>query len=194
MSLIELAKDRLNVVVAYTSKSRYIGLEGDLPWKRDIKGDMRYIAKLIRLHPDIVLVVGRRTYEGIRRIKDVRKFVVTSAEPEDGMESFKSFSDAVQHAMQCGLHVIVFGGQAIYEEALNYECRIFCTVIEEGDLRGDRVFPDLTVALDNVSHRVEQFLSENGVTKTWTLEDGCLHENGYEYRFFIGDYRPQARS
>jgi len=186
MSEIILSMDRVNVVVAYTSKDRYIGLDGDLPWKRALKGDMRYVTHLIRLHPNIALVVGRKTYETIKRIKDVTMFVVTSSECE-GVTTFRSVKDAVETARSKGMYVIAFGGSGVYEEVLKqYDCKLFCTVVEQSDLKGDRKFPQVEASKKNVSKEVDQFLVDSKVERTWELRGDCFFENGYEYRFYIG--------
>lgn len=185
---IELSKEKINVLVAYTSEHRYIGYEGDLPWKRDFKGDMRYVTKLIRLCPNTALVVGKATYETIRRIRDVQILVVTSSEiAEDNARSFKTLSEAVDFARNSGMYVIAFGGSRIYEDAIKgYDCKLFCTVVEENNLKGDRAFPEVDAKLENVSSKVDQFLADRKVEKTWELKDNCFYENGYEYRFYIG--------
>lgn len=185
---LDLAKDRINVLVAYTSINRYIGYQGDLPWRRSFKGDMKYVTKLIRLYPNIALIVGKATYETIKRIKDIPILVVTSSEIAEGnAKSFKSFNLAVEYAKSNNFFIIAFGGTKIYDEAVtNYKCKLFCTVVEENGLLGDRKFPRIDVTLENVSTRVDRFLMERNVEKTWELKDDTFYENGFEYRFYIG--------
>ncbi|ELA41832.1 uncharacterized protein VICG_01184 [Vittaforma corneae ATCC 50505] len=185
---IDLSKEKINVLVAYTSQNRYIGYEGDLPWKRDFKGDMKYVTKLIRLYPNTALVVGKTTYETIKRIKDVQILVVTSSEVAEGnAKSFKTLPEAIDFAKSSGMYVIAFGGSKIYEDAIrSYDCKLFCTVVEENSLKGDRTFPEVDARLENVSSKVDQFLVDKKVEKTWELKDNCFYENGYEYRFYVG--------
>lgn len=189
MQEIALDKDRVNVVVAYTSIHRYIGKDGDLPWKRELKGDMKYITRLTRLHKNIAIIVGRVTYETIRRMKDVTTFVVTSSPLEAAdVECFKTVTDAVEKAKEMGMYAIIFGGVGIYKEALRrYECKLFCTVVEEANFTGDRQFPVVEANLVNASEQIDRFLTDSGIERTWELRDGQFFENGHNYRFYIGD-------
>jgi len=184
------SKEHLNILVAFTDKNRYISYENELPWKMSLKGDMRFVNKFIRIEPNTILIVGRRTYESIPKYKDVKVVVVSRKGMEDrSIKSFKSFVEAVEYARMQNMFVIVFGGVEIYAEAMKHKHRIFCTIVKEGELKGDRIFPELDTPLTNISRRVNDFLLENSVPKTWSFkqDENAFEENGFKYSFFYGE-------
>lgn len=183
---IKLSKDKVNIIVAFTDKNRYIAFNNDLPWKRSLRGDMRFINILIRLNPNTAVIVGRSTYETLPKMNGISLYVVGSKEIcKDGIESFRTVSEAVEKARNNGMYVVIFGGVGIYKEAMSkYDYEMFCTIVEEGDLQGDRIFPEYSADLVNISRQVDEFLAERNVSKTWIFQDDHFLENGFKYRFF----------
>lgn len=187
---IALSKKELNLVVAFTSKSKYIAYMGDLPWKKSLRGDINYINKLIRSETNVGVIVGRNTYESIQKMKNISFLVVTSSFIDnENSKSFRSLKEAVDYSRENEMYPVVFGGSKIYEEALEkWNCKLFCTVVEEGDLKGDRMFSESKMDLEDVSKEVEAFLIENNVEKTWNFKENSFFEGGHSYRFFIGNW------
>ncbi|KAI4291026.1 dihydrofolate reductase [Pancytospora philotis] len=187
-----LAKDRLNLVVAYTDAHRYIGYEGDLPWKRKLRGDANFVNTLIRLVPGCVLIMGRNTYESMP-VKDRITQIVLTRQPDftpSGAIVLNDFKTAVQYCEEHGLYPIVFGGSRVYELALGYPCRIFHTIVEEGELQGDTVYPghdDVIVSSFNITGKVEQLLLARTIPKTWELDGEQFVENGFRYGFYVSE-------
>ncbi|KAM0681109.1 hypothetical protein GINT2_000894 [Glugoides intestinalis] len=189
---IALSKEDLNLVVAFTSENKYIGYMGDLPWKRSLKGDINYINKLIRSETNVALIVGRKTYESIQRMKNIKFLVVTSSLISvENIKAVKSLKEAVEYARENGMYTVVFGGAKIYEEALEkWNCKLFCTIVEEGDLKGDKKFPNYRMKLEDVSKEAEAFLIENNVEKTWNFKENSFSEERYSYKFYVGKWKP----
>lgn len=192
---IKLNKDKPNIIVAFTDKSRYIAFNNDLPWKRSLKGDMRFINILIRLNPNTAVIVGRKTYETLPKMNGVNLYVVGSKEIHaEGIQIFKTVTEAVEKARCNGMYVVIFGGAKIYEEAMEkYDCEMFFTIVEEDNLQGDRIFPEYSANyysvnyssnLVNISKQVDEFLIQKNVPKTWLSQDDYFLESGFKYRFF----------
>lgn len=185
-----LSKEKINMVVAYTDKNRYIGYKNDLPWKRTLRADLRFINKLIRIESNTILVMGRKTFESMPKIKDVDIAIITSQNIEsDGAKSFKSVSDAIQYCRERDAFIVIFGGSDVYAEAMKYDYKLFCTIVSEKDLIGDRRFPDAKIQLENISDYVHEFLLSNGVEKTWNFcrDEKVFEENGFNYKFCVGE-------
>ena len=176
-------------MVAYTDKNRYIGCDNDIPWKRSLQGDLRFMNLFIRLRPNSALIMGRRTFESMPRKKNITQIVLTSdpGYKADGAVVVSCFEEAVKYCKDNELYMIVFGGSRVYEMALKYKCRIFYTLVEEGDLKGDTTYPghvELSVPT-NITDKVEQLLLDGGVKRTWECDGEKFTENGYVYRFFL---------
>lgn len=185
-----LSKEKINLVVAYTDRNRYIGYKNDLPWKRALRADLRFINKLIRTEPNTILIVGRKTFESMPKIKDVNVAIITSQNIEsDEAKSFKSVGDAIRYCRERDAFIVIFGGSNIYAEAMKYDYRLFCTIISEKDLIGDRMFPESKIQLENISDRVHEFLLSNGIERTWSFcrDKKTFEENGFSYKFCIGE-------
>lgn len=188
-SRIALSKDRLNIIVAYTDKNRYIGLENDLPWKRSLNGDMRFMNALIRLEPQAALIMGRRTFQSMPRKKGIAQIVLThdAGFAPAGVVVLDDFEKAVEHCRANGHCAIVFGGRSVYAAALKHRCRIFFTLVEEDSLRGDTCYPghDGAAPPTNITEDVNNLLASSGVEKTWECDGEKFSENGHAYRFFV---------
>lgn len=187
---ISLSKERINLVVGYTDVNRYIAYRNDLPWKRALRADLKFINKLIRIEPNTSLIMGRKTFESMPKIRDVEVIVITSQSIEsDGVKLFKSVDEAIQYCRKRNMFIVIFGGSRIYEEAMKHTYRLFCTVVREGSLPGDRTFPESKVCLENISKHVHMFLLSNGVEKTWNLngDEDSFEENGFSYKFCMGE-------
>lgn len=183
---IELSSEKLNIIVAYTDKDRFMAYQNDLPWKRSLKGDLRFINLLIRSKPNIALILGRCTYESLPKYKDIKIIVVTSSNLEN-VTTFDSFSKAVEYCSNNNLFKVIFGGVKIYEEALNYPHVAFCTVVEQKNLLGDRIAPNINLNFENITKNVEEYLLENNVNKTWEYKKESFQENGFIYNFYYGE-------
>lgn len=187
---ITLSKDKLNIVVAYTSENRYIGCEKDLPWKRKLKGDKQFMRKIIVPEGEskILLIMGRVTYETCPKMKSVKVAVITTKELVDQeVAAFKTFDEAIAYGKENDFTIVVFGGENVYREALKYNHRLFCTVINDSTLPGDRKFPECRTQIENISGSVELYLLARGVNKTWEIINNEFSEDGFTYGFYCGE-------
>ena len=186
---IFLDNDKLNIVVAFTNKNKYISYNNELPWKMKLRGDNNFINLLIRLETNCVLIMGRKTFESIPKYKNLLLYVITSKKfDNNNVKCFKKFNDAILHAKSQNLVIIIFGGSEIYKEAINYEYKIFCTIVNEDNLLGDNKFPEINVSLINISEEVNNFLLKNNIKETWKLDNinNIFEENEIKYSFYYG--------
>ena len=190
---LHLSTEKTNVIVASTDRDRYIGLEGALPWGRKLRGDLAFLARMIRCQPNIALIIGRKTFESLpSTLKRSLRILVLSrnenyAPPYESTLRFASYADAVEHCTANGLVRVVLGGSPVYAEAFRGRCRIFHTVVEQGALGGDVALPEYAPVAPpkNISEAVHRCLVANDVPKTWAYGNGAFFENGLTYRFFL---------
>lgn len=129
------------IIVAYGT-DRAIGLNGDLPWKRDLPADL---ARFKRLTTGGDVIMGRKTFESIgsRPLPD-RENIVISSRPTGvkGVLTAVNFSSALA---LCRYDTFVIGGARIYEEALNSPeiTTIYATEVQAKFPEADTFFPEL---------------------------------------------------
>lgn len=187
-----LSKDRMNIIVAYTHVHGYIGFEGDLPWKRGLRGDANFVNIFIKLSPKIVLIMGRHTFESMPRKEGIKQIVLTRQTDLNygGVTVLSDFEVARQYCAENGLIPVVFGGRRVYEAALRHPCRIFHTVVEEGDMPGDTTYPGHSTVIKtcfNITAKVNDLLLANNVKQTWSYENQYFTEKGIAYQFFVAE-------
>lgn len=193
LSTIQLSKERLNVIVAYTKGHKYIGLQNDLPWKRKLRADAAFVNLFIRLRPDVALIMGRRTFESIPPKKHLKQIVLTRSQDYQPASSTvviaHAFEDALTYCRDNNWIPIVFGGSDVYRSALKGPCRIFHTVVEEDGLEGDTVYPGHPEGSDsrNISEAVSMLLASKGIQASWEYNNNEFTENGIRYSFFRTD-------
>lgn len=187
-----LSKSRLNIIVAYTDKNKFIGFDNDIPWKRSLRGDARFVNTLIRLERNAALVMGRRTYDSMPKKKNIHQIVLTSNasfQPENAVV-LGDFEKAVKYCRENDFYCIVFGGSSVYEAALEHKCRIFYTLVEEEELEGDVRYPghdNIIGKTSNITNKVERILLSKGVDKTWEFDGQSFKENGISYSFYFAE-------
>lgn len=185
---IKLSDKLPTIIVAYTDKNRYIGKDNDILWGRKLKGDFNFMKMIIRTDPSILLIMGRNTYESIP-IKPKIKSVVLSRNKNynpEGTIVKSSFDEALEYANDNGLKPVIFGGEAVYRDALRHKCKIFSTVVEENNMVGDTKYPEDNAKLENITNKVHEFLLEESVIQTWKLFEDSFLENNLVYRFYVG--------
>ncbi|KAI5169743.1 dihydrofolate reductase [Pancytospora epiphaga] len=187
-----LSTDKVNIVVAYTDKNKYIGLNNDLPWGRKLRGDGNFVNTIIKLVPNCALIMGRHTFESMPRKTGIVNIVLTR-NPDynsSGAVVLNNFGLAVDYCTEKGLCPIVFGGGLVYESALRRPFRVFFTRVEESDLTGDAQYPghdDLIKSCYNISSKVRHLLSAKGKSGSWVFENDHFIENGYSYTFYVAE-------
>ena len=125
-------------LVAAMSENRVIGRGGGLPWH--LPKDLQYFKKLTVDH---TVIMGRKTYDEVKRPLDNRRNVVITRNPD-----FKPHGVTVvptlKEALALGAterEVFVIGGGEIYRLALPLADRLYLTVVH-ATVEGDTFFPE----------------------------------------------------
>jgi dihydrofolate reductase len=124
-------------LVAAMAENRVIGKNGGLPWR--LPDDMRNFK---RLTVDHTVIMGRRTFEEIKRPLDNRRNVVISRKPDfrpHGVTVVPSLKEALALGATEN-EVFVIGGGEIFRLALPRADRLYLTVVH-GIVEGDTTFP-----------------------------------------------------
>ncbi len=124
-------------LIAAVARNGVIGAEGGLPWH--LPDDLAHFKATTVGHP---LVMGRRTFESIRRVLPGRRTIVVTRDPtwhHAGVETAHSFAEAVSLAGPAD-EVFVAGGAQIYAEALPFAHRMLITEVD-AEPEGDTHFP-----------------------------------------------------
>lgn len=124
-------------LVAAMAENRVIGKGGELPWR--LPDEMRHFK---RLTVDHTVIMGRRTFDEIKRPLDNRRNVVISRNPEfrpHGATVVPSLKEAIALGATEN-EVFVIGGGEIYRLALPLADRLYLTVVH-ASVEGDTTFP-----------------------------------------------------
>jgi dihydrofolate reductase len=149
----------VSLVVAM-SENRVIGRDGGLPWR--LPDDQRLFKELTIDH---TIVMGRKTFDEIRRPLANRRNVVISRSPgfaPSGVTVVPSLAEALALAAT-EREVFVIGGAQIYSLALPLADRLYLTLVH-ATVEGDTYFPDVAES-------------------DWVLEDERHHEADHRHAF-----------
>jgi dihydrofolate reductase len=139
-------------------RNRNIGLDGDMPWGKEMKSDLRRFKELTT---GKVVVMGRKTYESIGRPLPNRNNVILSRDASLAVDirgkkmvemnplyadttvvpSIEEFFQLAKLAPEQEFFII--GGAQIYEQFLPYADKIYITKVL-AHLEGDTKFPTIT--------------------------------------------------
>lgn len=119
----------VSLIVAM-DREQGIGIEGRLPWH--LRDDLRHFKRLTMGH---VLVLGRRTWEGIGRPLPGRRMIVLTSREDypvpDGVRVCRSLNGALKQARDAGEEeVFIGGGAGLYLKALPRADRIYLTRVD----------------------------------------------------------------
>ena len=155
---------KLAIIVAVANNG-VIGYNGDMPWGRAIKDDLKRFKELTLGHP---VIMGRKTYESIpekfRPLPDRFNIVVSRLNDFRGREllSVQSLEEAYAEAEKRDEFGFCIGGQSVYEGMLNMTQKINLTRIHESYL-GDSYFPDFNFKGDWMEINRKDNQTENGI-------------------------------
>ena len=124
------------IIAAAVADNGVIGANGALPWH--ISEDFRRLKALTMGKP---LVMGRRTFESLPGILPGRRHIVVTRNPDwaaEGAEPAASLGAAIKLAN--APHIVIFGGAALFAEALPLADRIELTEVHASPA-GDVRFP-----------------------------------------------------
>lgn len=123
-------------LVLAINKKRTLGLNGKVPWRN--AEDLKFFR---RLTMGETIVMGRKTVEGLPKTLDGRniKVVTRNAAIENSIQDFEAFLKAHQDTKE---QILICGGGEIYQQALPYAYKIYCSVIDDQTV-GDTFFPDI---------------------------------------------------
>lgn len=134
----------LSLVVAI-AENGVIGRDGGLPWH--LSSDLKTFRRVTMGKP---LIMGRRTFQSLKKPLDGRDNIVVSRDDDfapEGAIVERSFEAALERARQCadarGVdEIIVIGGTAVFEAALPQAGVIYKTEVHASP-EGDAYFPDV---------------------------------------------------
>jgi dihydrofolate reductase len=128
------------IIIAALTSTRVIGNEGAIPWhySEDLK-------RFKRLTMGQTILMGRKTYESLRKPLSGRTNVVVTKSPiavpaGADMLVFPSLEEALLE-LQDRDKVFVIGGGTIYSQLIDSADAMHLTIIEE-DVAGDTYFPE----------------------------------------------------
>lgn len=179
---IELDKNKLNLMVAFTKNKRIYANNEGIPWRNDVKKEMLYVSKMTS-HKGAAIIMGRLTHEDIGKPLPNRVNIVVSntMEEKEGIVVKKTFDEAVEYCKSNNLIPVVFGGLQIYLAAMKKPCKFFVTLIDDMDYQGEKTFPENNIKLECVNQEVKNLLGD-------VEYDGeKFIENGVGYSFFSGE-------
>ncbi len=118
-------------------RRRGIGKNNQLPWH--LPADLAHFKTLTMGKP---IVMGRKTYESIGRILPGRHTIILTRDPHYQIEGADIFHDlfAVLNHFKGAPEIMIIGGEAVFQEALNYATDLYFTQIE-GEFEADIFFP-----------------------------------------------------
>lgn len=134
----------ISIVVAIADNG-VIGRDGGLPWR--ISSDLKTFRRLTMGKP---LIMGRRTFQSLKKPLDGRDNIVVSSNPDyrpGGALMAADFPSALALARACAEkrgvdEIAIVGGTAVFAAALPIAKRIYKTEVHAAP-PGDAVFPDV---------------------------------------------------
>ena len=113
-------------IIAAMAHNRAIGLAGAMPWH--LPGELRHFKETTMGKP---IVMGRKTWESIRRVLPGRQNIVVTRNREyraEGCLVVQSLSLAIERAE--GDEIMVIGGGQLYRQALPVADRMVLTLVD----------------------------------------------------------------
>ena len=125
-------------LVAAVAANGIIGANGELPWR--LPEDLAHFKRLTMGHP---VIMGRRTWESLRRALPARENIVVTRTP-----GYEAPGAAIAASLEAALALcfgepvaFVIGGSRLFAEALPTAAGLVMTEIHK-DFEGDAWFPD----------------------------------------------------
>jgi dihydrofolate reductase len=122
-------------IIVAVDKNNLIGKGDNLPW--NFKEDLLYFKEKTM---GKFVVMGEKTYRGIKKNLKGRKIIVLSRDknfPGENIFVARSIKEAISISQG---ELMVAGGRTVYEQFLKIADRLYLTVIDES-FEGDVYFP-----------------------------------------------------
>ena len=132
----------LSIIVA-KAKNNVIGKNNKLLW--NLPEDLKRFKNLTTGH---TIIMGRKTFESIKRVLPNRKHVILSNNPDfkvenENVEIVHSVQDLQKYILDEEENFVI-GGAMIYNLLIPYVTKLYVTEIEK-DFEGDAVFPKINL-------------------------------------------------
>lgn len=134
----------ISIIVAMT-RGRAIGFKGDMPWKMEMKDDLKYFKEVTMGHP---IIMGRKTFESFPKspLPGRKNIIVTRNKDYSAPESVSvvpSLEDAIIESGSVD-EVFIIGGAQIFSQSLHLADKLYITIIEGHDfMDADAFFPEV---------------------------------------------------
>lgn len=138
---------RVSLIVA-VAENGVIGADGQLPWR--LSSDLKAFRRLTMGKP---LIMGRKTFQSLKKPLDGRDTIVLSTDPfleAPGASVVSTFADALTLARTLALtrgadEIMVIGGAEVFRAALPHAGRIYWTAVDAAP-EGDVFFPEIDLS------------------------------------------------
>ena len=114
-------------IIAAVGRNGAIGQAGGLPWR--LSSDLRRFKALTMGKP---LVMGRKTFESLRRPLPGRRLIVVTRDPafaHPGVEVAHGLEEAIALGAEAE-EIMIGGGEEIYAQALSFADRLYLTEVD----------------------------------------------------------------
>lgn len=137
----------MSFIVA-VAENGVIGRDGTLPWR--LSSDLKLFRRLTMGKP---LIMGRKTWDSLRRPLDGRDNIVVTRDPDfaaEGAIVARSPESALKTAFDCAAtrgvdELMVIGGAGLFSALMDVADRIYWTEVH-ASVAGDVVFPPFAEA------------------------------------------------
>lgn len=170
----------ISIISCISKSNRAIGYQNRLLYH--IKSDMTRFRELTTGH---TIIMGRKTYESLPNgaLPNRKNIVISSTIDEiPGCEVYPSLERAIYAEASDVLYmtkedswtasnreVFIIGGESIYKEALPHASKLYLTIVEDQESKGDAFFPDFDLSEWEETEKMTK--TENGLVFTFlTLE------------------------
>ena len=155
-------------LVAAVAANGIIGANGELPWR--LPEDLAHFKRLTLGHP---IIMGRRTWESLRRPLPGRENIVVTRTP-----GYVAPGAAIAGSLEGALALcigeplaFVIGGRRLFEEALPIAAGLVMTEIQR-DFAGDTWFPEYDRSRWKETQR-ERHATADGMKFDFVLYEPC---------------------
>lgn len=151
-------KSELHLIVAIADNGA-IGLNGDMPWGRNLPADLRHFKETTMGHP---IVMGRKTYESLpKRPLPGRTNVVVTRNKEysaEGAMVVHSLEEALESVE--GEKLFLIGGGELYHQGIELADVLHITLVHHTWKEADTFFPNIDLdvwqCVENERHEADE--------------------------------------